>query len=100
MSGGQESRQFAMDKLGQDQLRNNDRLQNNNDKQPLRPGSNGRPSGQPAQQRPSNNLNKWLVLIVGIMLIVYIYSYFNSTLTTNSPSQVELSYRDFYKQVE
>jgi len=71
-----------------------------NDKQPLRPGASGRPNGQPAQQRPSNNLNKWLVLIVGIMLIVYIYSYFNSTLTTNAPSQVELSYRDFYKQVE
>jgi len=86
--------------LGQDQLQNNDRLQNSNDRQPLRPGSSNRPNGQPSQQRPSNNLNKWLVMIVGIMLIIYIYTYFNSTLTSNSPSQVELSYTDFYKQVE
>ena len=86
-------------KLGQDQLRNNDQLQNNNDRPPLRPGPNGR-NGQPSQQRPSNNLNKWLVLIVGIVLIVYIYNYFNLTLTSNAPSQVELSYTDFYKQVE
>src|SRR5689334_22373402 len=85
--------------LGQDQLRNNDRLQNGNDKQPLRPRSSGN-RGQSSQQRPSNNLNKWLVIIVGIMLVIYIYTYFNSTLTASSPSQVELSYSDFYKRVE
>jgi len=39
-------------------------------------------------------------MIVGIMLIIYIYNYFNSTLTTNSPSRVELSYAYFYKQVK
>ena len=71
-----------------------------NDKQPLQSGSDGRPNGQPSHQRPSNNLNKWLVLIVGIMLIVYIYNYFNSTIITSAPQQVELSYADFYKQVE
>ena len=71
-----------------------------NDKQPLQSGSDGRPNGQPFHQRPSNNLNKWLVLIVGIMLIVYIYNYFNSTVITSAPQQVELSYADFYKQVE
>jgi cell division protease FtsH len=71
-----------------------------NDKQPLQSGSDGRPNGQPSHQRPSNNLNKWLILIVGIMLIVYIYNYFNSTIITNAPQQVELSYADFYKQVE
>ncbi len=71
-----------------------------NDKQPLQSGSDGRPNGQPSHQRPSNNLNKWLVLIVGIMLIVYIYNYFNSTVITSAPQQVELSYADFYKQVE
>jgi len=70
------------------------------DKQPLRPGLGGRPNGQPPQQRPSNNLNKWLVLIVGIMFIVFIiYNYFNSAFAVNVRSQVELSYTDFYQQV-
>ena len=87
-------------KLGRDQLRNKDQLQNNNDRQPSRPGAGGRPNGQPSDQRPSNNLNKWLILIVGIMLIVYIYNYFNSTLNSNSSSQVEFTYTEFYKQVE
>jgi cell division protease FtsH len=86
-------------KLGPDQLRNYDQLQSNNDKQPLRPASGNGPNGQSPQQRSSNNLNKWLVLIVGIMLVIFIYNYFNSTLTAQAPSQVELSYADFYKQV-
>jgi len=40
------------------------------------------------------------VLIVGVMLIVYIYNYFNSALTANSPSQAELNYTQFYRHVE
>lgn len=89
-------------KLVQDQLRNYDHLQNSNDKQPpLRSGSGGRPNGQLPQQRPSNNLNKWLVLSVGIMLIIFfIYNYFNSTFTASAPPQVELSYVGFYKQIQ
>ncbi len=87
-------------KLGRDQLRNYDQLRNNNERQPLRPGSGGRSNDQPPQQRLSNNLNKWLVLIVGIMLIVFVYNYFNSTLTANAPSQVELSYASYYKQIQ
>jgi cell division protease FtsH len=78
-------------------------LQNNNDKQ-QRPGPTGRPkpNGQPPQQqRPSNSLNKWLLLLVGVMLIVWLYNYFNTSINnTSSSTQVQMGYSDFYKQVE
>ncbi|GCE19338.1 hypothetical protein KDK_31380 [Dictyobacter kobayashii] len=54
-------------------------LQNGNDRQQqTRPGPTGRPNGQTPQQRPSNNLNKWLLALVGIMLALYIYSIFSN----------------------
>src|SRR5579859_4519854 len=76
-------------------------LQNNNDRQQGRPGPAGRPNGQPSQKGPSNSLNRWLLIIVGIMLVVYIYTLFNNSAnTTNTSSQtVELSYTDFYTQI-
>jgi cell division protease FtsH len=78
-------------------------LQNNNDKQ-QRPGPTGRPkpNGQPSQQqRPTNNLNKLLLLVVGVMLIVWIYNYFNTSMNNTSTStQVQLSYSDYYNQVK
>ncbi len=78
-----------------------DRLQNNNDRQSSRPGANGRPNGQSTPPRPSNSLNKWLILIVGIMLIVYIYNYFNQVVSSNNSSnRVELTFTQFLKQVD
>jgi cell division protease FtsH len=82
------------------ELGNRDRLQNNNDKQQS-PNSTGRPkpNGQPSQQRPSNSLNKWLFLLVGVMLVIWLYNYFNTNLSNNSSLQIEMSYSDYYKQV-
>ncbi len=76
-----------------------DRLQNNNDRQ--QPNPLGRQNGQSSsRQSGPGNLSKWLILIVGLMFIFYIYSYFNSTLNNGSSSRTELSYSDFYSQVE
>ena len=83
------------------ELGNRDRLQNNNDKQQS-PNPTGRPklNGQSSpQQRPSNNLNKWLFLLVGVMLIIWLYNYFNVTSNNTNSSQLEMSYSDYYKQV-
>jgi cell division protease FtsH len=83
------------------ELGNRDRLQNNNDKQQS-PNPTGRPkpNGQSSQQqRPSNSLNKWLFLLVGVMLIIWLYNYFNTSINNPSSSQIELTYSEYYKQV-
>src|SRR5579859_7361644 len=77
-------------------------LQNNNDRQQGRPGGPaGRPNGQSSQKGPSNSLNRWLLIIVGIMLAVYIYTLFTNQANTNTASSqaVELNYTDFYAQI-
>ncbi len=76
-------------------------LQNNNERQQPRQGPSGRPNnGQTPSQRPSNNLNRWLMLIVGILLVVYIVNWFNSTSQSNSaPQSVNLNYTQFYNQL-
>ena len=83
------------------ELGNRDRLQNNNEKQQS-PNPTGRPkpNGQSSQpQRPSNSLNKWLFLLVGIMLIIWLYNYFNANMNSNSSAQVEMTYSEYYKQI-
>src|SRR6266487_3802353 len=93
--GSPESRYFTMRK----QPDNMYWLQNNNDRQQqqMRPG---RPGGQTPQQRPSSSLNRWLLLIVGILLIVYVVNWFNSAnQSNNAPQQTELSYTQFYNQI-
>lgn len=83
------------------ELGNRDRLQNNNEKQQS-PNSTGRPTpnGQRTQQsRPSNNLNKWLFLLVGIMLIIWLYNYFNTSINTANSTQVDFAYSAYYQQV-
>ncbi len=95
-ASGQESGSFIMKKM----LENSDMLQNNNDRQPTRPGPTGRPNGQPSQPRPSNNLNRWLFLFVGIMLVVYIYNYFNMTFNSAPPTRTDLTYTQFYQEIQ
>jgi cell division protease FtsH len=76
------------------------RLQNGNDRQPTRPGPTGRPNGQTPPQRPSNSINRWLLVLVGIMLVVYIYTIFSSNFGSSSGAQPQqLLYSDFYAQV-
>ena len=84
------------------ELGNRDRLQNNDDKQ-KRPAPTGRPkpNGQTSQQqRPSNSLNKWLFLLVGIMLIIWLYNLFISNNNSTSSSQAELTYSQYYAQIQ
>src|SRR5579863_3243048 len=74
-------------------------LQNNNDRQPPRPGPAGRPNDPTAPRRPTT-INRWLLLIVGVLLVVYVYNYFsNVNATNNAPPRLELSYNDFYSQI-
>jgi cell division protease FtsH len=75
-------------------------LQNNNDRQQLRPGPAGRPNGQGPQRPPSSSLNRWLLLIVLLMLGIYIFNYFNASSASNSaPTSVDLTYTQFYQQI-
>ncbi len=77
-------------------------LQNNNDRRtptPTRPGPTGRPNDPAPQGRPSN-INRWLLIIVGVLLAIYVYNFFASTSATNStPQRLELSYTEFYSQI-
>ena len=76
-------------------------LQNNNDRQTQRPGTPGGPNGQGPQKRPASNLNRWLLVLVVIMLAFYIYNYFsNSTANTNTPNADQITYTDFYQQIQ
>ncbi len=76
-------------------------LQNNNDRQQMRPGQGGRPNGQGPQKRPSNSLNRWLLLIVAVMLVVYIFNSFNaSNSNSNAPQSLDLTYNQFYQQIQ
>src|SRR5436190_541253 len=84
------------------ELGNIDRLENNNDKQ-QRPNPTGRSrqNGQSSQQpRPSNSLNKWLFLLVGVMLIIWLFNYFNTNVNNTNSSQLEMNYSDYYQQVD
>ncbi|HCF83660.1 MAG TPA: cell division protein FtsH [Ktedonobacter sp.] len=78
-------------------------LQNNNNNTPrrqpnqLRPGSGGRPNGQPAGG-PSS-LNRWLLIIVLVMLGIYAYSFFNQNNSSNANPVDQLAYSTFYDQI-
>src|SRR5258707_84162 len=76
-------------------------LQNNNDRQqPQRPGPGGRPNGQ-VPQRPSGGLNRWLLVLVGVMLVLFIFNYVsNANQSNNSPQRTELTYTQFYQQIQ
>jgi len=82
-------------------------LQNNNNNAPgsrqpnsMRPnqGQNQGPNGQPPQ-RNSSSLNRWLLIIVILMLGVYLFQFFNNTNTSSTPTRAELKYSDFYRQI-
>ncbi len=71
-----------------------------NDRQPTRPGPTGRPNGQTPQPRPFHTLNRWLLIIVLVMLGVFIYNYVNTAANNNNaPQRAELTYTDFYNQI-
>ncbi len=84
-------------------------LQNNNNNTPQRqqnqlrpgPGPGGRPNGNgPTPPAGPSLVNRWLLIVVGVMLAVYIFMYFNTnTSVPNSTQRDELSYSAFYDQM-
>ena len=76
-------------------------LQNNNNKSPQRQqnqlGSDNRPNGQTPQRGPG--INRWLLIIVLVMLGIYAYSYLNPANTSNTSNRDELTYSTFYSQI-
>src|ERR1700694_5467227 len=77
-------------------------LQNNNTppRQPnqTRLGPGGRPNGQPPQRGLS--MNRWLLIIVLVMLGIYLYQFLSASNNSTSQSQVrQLSYSDFMKDI-
>jgi len=78
-------------------------LQNNNNspqrqQNQLRPGSGGRPNGQP-QQKGISPLNRWLLVIVLMMLGIFLYQFFNNNTSSNTPKYDELNYSDLYDKI-
>ncbi len=46
-------------------------------------------------------INRWLLIIVGVMLALYVFMYFNNANNTNNtPQRDELSYSAFYNQIQ
>jgi len=76
-------------------------LQNNNNKSPQRQqnqlGPGNRPNGQTPQRGPG--VNRWLLIIVLMMLGIYAYSYLNPANTSNTSNRDELTYSSFYSQI-
>jgi cell division protease FtsH len=80
-------------------------LQNNNSnntpqrpQNQLRPGPGGRPNGQ-SPQRGISPLNRWLLIIVLLMLGIFLYQFFSSGNNANTPPRAELAYSEFYNQI-
>ncbi len=79
-------------------------LQNNNNmpqrqQNQLRPGPGGRPNGQ-QPRRGISPLNRWLLIIVLMMLGIFLYQFLNSNSNSNSQQRAELSYSNFYTQIK
>ncbi len=76
-------------------------LQNNNNNMPPQRPNQMRPGGGSNGQAPQggSSLNRWLLIIVLIMLAIYGYSYINSNNNTSSSQRAELTYNQFYDQI-
>src|SRR5215471_2633627 len=75
-------------------------LQNNNNspqrqQNQLRPGQNG----QQPKPKGISPLNRWLLVIVLMMLGIFLFQIFNNNSNSNTPQRAELSYSDFYNQI-
>src|SRR5258708_1488570 len=82
-------------------------LQNNNGNTPgSRPQNQPRqnqgqgPDRQPPKRSSMFSLNRWLLIIVILMLGIYLFQFFNNASTnSNAPQRVELQYSNFYQQI-
>jgi len=57
------------------------------------------PNGQTTPPKRGASLNRWLLILVAVMVAVYLYSYFNFNANNTAPSRTELTYSDFYTQI-
>src|SRR6266480_986469 len=74
-------------------------LQNNNNspqrqQNQLPPGPNGQP-----KQKGISPLNRWLLVIVLMMLGIFLFQVFNNNSNSNTPQHAELSYSELYNQI-
>ncbi|HKV58329.1 MAG TPA: ATP-dependent zinc metalloprotease FtsH, partial [Ktedonobacteraceae bacterium] len=79
-------------------------LQNNNmpprQQNQMRPGQGGRPNGQPPQ-RGMSSVNRWLLVIVLVMLGIYLYQFLSANNNNANQSQIkQLTYSDFIGQIK
>ncbi len=77
-------------------------LQNNNNtpqrqQNQLRPS--GRQNGQTPQGGGSSNLNRWLLVIVLVMLGIYAYSFFSQNNNNNTNQVDQITYSAYYDQI-
>lgn len=75
-------------------------LQNNNNNTPQRQQNQMRPSGRQNGQTPpgggSSNLNRWLLIIVLVMLGIYAYSFFSQNNNSNTSQVDQITYSTYY----
>jgi len=74
-------------------------LQNNNNspqrqQNQLRQGPNGQP-----KQKGISPLNRWLLVIVLMMLGIFLFQIFNNNSSSNTPQRADLKYSDLYTQI-
>ncbi|HZU69100.1 MAG TPA: ATP-dependent zinc metalloprotease FtsH [Ktedonobacteraceae bacterium] len=84
-------------------------LQNNNNLPPQRQQNQQRPNMGPGGRPNSNgrqpgnggmsSLNRWLLIIVVLMLGIYLYQFLSSNSSSSTPTTDELTYSDFYNQI-
>jgi cell division protease FtsH len=79
-------------------------LQNNNNNAPrrqqnqFRPGPGAGPNGQPPQ-RGISPLNRWLLVIVLLMLGIFLFQFFNNNNNSSAQQRAEMNYSAFYTQI-
>ena len=74
---------------------------NNNNNSPQRQPNQLRqgPNGQQPKQKGISPLNRWLLVIVLMMLGIFLFQVFNNNTSSNTPQRAELSYSDLYNQI-
>jgi cell division protease FtsH len=78
-------------------------LQNNNSPQRQQnqrsQGPGGSPNNGQSPKRGISPLNRWLLIIVLLMLGIYAYQFFTSNNTSDTTQRLTISYSDFYQQI-
>jgi cell division protease FtsH len=74
-------------------------LQNNNNSPQRQQNQLGQgPNGQP-KQKGISPLNRWLLVIVLMMLGIFLFQIFNNNSSSNTPQRAELGYSNLYNQI-